>query len=306
MEKGASFKKYGWLGFAVVFTVLSRTSSANSFVATNPDTASEFYPLAIGDYWEYFDYADFGGGIVDTVSWIVRGDTTIEARNYRVIHCRSFRYHNQWDSFARFDSVGDLYTSYGGSEQLTYRFSDTSRTPWAIGTTLRRWERNFIDTLFGMPRHVLLALTYQSWDTLGLFGLGVYLTEGIGMTASPTLEGGGYRLRGAMIDGIVYGTITSVEEGTGGNVPSKYSLMQNYPNPFNPSTTIMFSLPHASWTNLTILNMIGQEIAVLMNEWKSAGSHSVTWSPSNLPSGVYLCRFRAGTFSQVNKILLLK
>ena len=89
-------------------------------------------------------------------------------------------------------------------------------------------------------------------------------------------------------------------------VPQKISLSQNYPNPFNPTTTIKYSLPTEAFVRLSVYNMLGQEVAVLVNEQQSVGYRSVSFRADNLPSGIYTYRLTAGTFTQVKKMILVK
>ena len=113
----------------------------------------------------------------------------------------------------------------------------------------------------------------------------------------------------------VAGSATAVNENLSA-VPSGYILEQNYPNPFNPGTTIKFTIPTESLTTLTVYDILGKEIAVLINEEKPAGSYEVNFSAKgesasggdvyNLPSGVYLYKLRAGDFVSLKKMVLLK
>ena len=88
--------------------------------------------------------------------------------------------------------------------------------------------------------------------------------------------------------------------------PTSYSLYQNYPNPFNPSTVIRFDLPEAQVVSLKVFNVLGQEVATLASGVREAGEHSVTADFTNLPSGMYIYRMKAGTFTNVKKLLLVK
>ena len=87
--------------------------------------------------------------------------------------------------------------------------------------------------------------------------------------------------------------------------PAKMEI-QNYPNPFNPSTLISFTLPEQGDVELKIFDVLGNEVATLVNESKPAGSYEVEWNASNLPSGVYIYQLVAGTNIQMKKMLLLK
>ena len=89
-----------------------------------------------------------------------------------------------------------------------------------------------------------------------------------------------------------------------------YALEQNYPNPFNPSTTIRYSIPVAGKVKLTLYNLLGSEVAVLVNEQQEAGNHTVQFSTDdsgvNLGSGIYFYTSNSGSFSQTRKMIVLK
>jgi len=88
--------------------------------------------------------------------------------------------------------------------------------------------------------------------------------------------------------------------------PEIFSLEQNYPNPFNPSTKISFSIPEGRFVKLTVYDMLGKETAVLANEYRSVGMHTVQFDGSSLPSGIYIYTLQAGQFRDSRKLLLLK
>jgi len=89
-------------------------------------------------------------------------------------------------------------------------------------------------------------------------------------------------------------------------VPVRYALHQNYPNPFNPTTTISYMLQDASYTTLAVYDVQGREVARLVNGWRDAGLHEVTFDATNLSSGVYLYRLKAGDFNGTGKMVLMK
>ena len=111
-------------------------------------------------------------------------------------------------------------------------------------------------------------------------------------------------------------TVGVLDEGT--DVPRQFTLEQNYPNPFNPSTTIKFSLPSAgsnqakgrvgvgSYVSLKVYDLLGREVATLVNEMKEPGSYEITWDASGVASGVYLYRLKAGTFTETKKLILMR
>jgi hypothetical protein len=89
-------------------------------------------------------------------------------------------------------------------------------------------------------------------------------------------------------------------------VPDHFSLKQNYPNPFNPPTTIRYSLSAAHQVNLTVFDITGREVAVLVNEHQAPGSYTIRWNAGHLASGVYLYGLTAGDFSDVKRMALVK
>ena len=90
------------------------------------------------------------------------------------------------------------------------------------------------------------------------------------------------------------------------SAPSSYSLYQNYPNPFNPSTTIRFQIPFRQRIELKVYDILGREVATLINEEKLAGVYEVTFNASNLASGVYFYQLKTKDFMESKKLLLLK
>jgi hypothetical protein len=88
--------------------------------------------------------------------------------------------------------------------------------------------------------------------------------------------------------------------------PRQFVLSQNFPNPFNPSTTIQYQLPAENATTLIIFDMVGREIATLVNTVQQSGSYSVRFNAADLPSGVYVYRLQSGGFSAAQKFVLVK
>ncbi|RMF57416.1 MAG: T9SS C-terminal target domain-containing protein, partial [Calditrichaeota bacterium] len=88
--------------------------------------------------------------------------------------------------------------------------------------------------------------------------------------------------------------------------PEHFALFQNYPNPFNPTTTIAYQLPRAVHVTLKIYNVLGQEVATLVDKPMAAGSHKAVWDASGLAAGVYLYRLTAGDFRQSKKLVVLE
>ena len=100
--------------------------------------------------------------------------------------------------------------------------------------------------------------------------------------------------------------VVSVEDGKKEYVPTSFQLYQNYPNPFNPTTNIGFTISDFGLITLKVYDVLGKEVATLVNEDKSAGNYEVEFDASSLPSGVYLYQLQAGDYIKTNKMILLK
>jgi photosystem II stability/assembly factor-like uncharacterized protein len=101
------------------------------------------------------------------------------------------------------------------------------------------------------------------------------------------------------------GGATGVETSNNSS-PSGYSLSHNYPNPFNPSTVITYQVASFGKVSLKVFDLLGREVATLVNEVKSAGSYTATFNAANMPSGVYFYRLQSGSFIVTKKLVLLK
>lgn len=125
--------------------------------------------------------------------------------------------------------------------------------------------------------------------------------------------GGGYRANqpAGQRDELLQAVKKAFFSGTTGapaeaGVPAEFALDQNFPNPFNPTTAVSYQLPVAGYVRLAVYNLLSQEVAVLVNEWKTPGSYEVKFDASGLPSGTYLYRLASGSFVQTRKMILLK
>jgi hypothetical protein len=100
-------------------------------------------------------------------------------------------------------------------------------------------------------------------------------------------------------------TVTGIEP-VGNTIPSVYSLAQNYPNPFNPTTNIKFSLPKGGYVTLKVYDLLGKEVATLVQDPYEAGTYVVDFNASALASGVYFYSLESGSFNETKKMLLVK
>jgi hypothetical protein len=158
----------------------------------------------------------------------------------------------------------------------------------------------------GLQRSTCVMRIDALGDTLWTRTYGGYQAYSIRRTSD-----GGYVIAGSVVSGGSYFYVIK----TGPDVldaneprslhPSSFSLSA-YPNPFNPSTQIAYALPQAGRVSLTVSNLLGQTVADLVNEMQTAGTHTIAFDGSVLPSGIYLYRLQAGEFVQTRKMVLLK
>jgi len=259
------------------------------------------YPLNAGDRWEYVLSVNPG-----VFAALDLGDTLMPGGiTYADLYGGPFAYPSYqrqsgnrvyWRSpllpeeVPRYDfalSVGDTVSSIPlPSDTLDIILTSHDTVP-IFGRDRRQWSfrfkyRHIVD---GDEFHVIT-------DSIGLTFLGQAFGE--------------FALRGALVNGKTYGTLTSVSDQSDG-LPIGFELRQNYPNPFNPVTTISFSLPQSQVVELRIFDVLGRLVRTLLeNQEQPQGNHSITLDANRLASGTYICRLRAGPYQAARTMLLLR
>jgi hypothetical protein len=133
-------------------------------------------------------------------------------------------------------------------------------------------------------------------------GTGDYTLQ---LTSRPyTVARGGITELGSFGVGI-FGKVTGVDEYPQ-NLPLEYHLSQNYPNPFNPTTMIRYTLAKSSKVKIAVYDLLGKEVATLVNAKFDAGEHAVEWNTENMASGIYIYKLITKDFVQARKMTLLK
>ena len=150
-------------------------------------------------------------------------------------------------------------------------------------------------------------VTSVTADLTGLAGGTAAVFASGFLDPSSNQNGSGFGVFAALANGTVvqFGGLTDVKTSEV-KTPSNFNLAQNFPNPFNPSTKIEFSLPVKQEVSLKVFNLLGQEIATLLNKEMNEGTYNLNFDASSLSSGVYLYQLRAGNFVQTKKMTLLK
>ncbi|KAB2924368.1 MAG: T9SS type A sorting domain-containing protein [Bacteroidetes bacterium] len=177
------------------------------------------------------------------------------------------------------------------------------------------WKKRSI----GLPAGVASLVTVNEFLFAGTYGDGVYVMNQkdtiwkAANTGMPTgVVSAMFLDNGALYIGTSSGIwkrsitemITSVRRKDG--APAAFELTQNYPNPFNPATTIRYSLPSAGHAALTVYDILGKEVATLVNGMQNAGTRTASFDASHLPSGIYFARLSSGSYSSVIKMTLMK
>lgn len=264
-----------------------------------------YFPLAIGNqYQDYNGFSYFYGEI--------ERDTTYSSGKTYFSLPGVFEFGD-----TRVDSIGNVYTAivpFTGAvsengESLIFKESADVGEIWPVAWN---FGSPIIDTLyaellfseimpvFGTLREVRSILLYENEGPPYIF----WLAKGIGKIREIYDDGTIADLNYAKIGNKIYGTLVSVEDEP--KLINSFELFQNYPNPFNPTTTIKFSLVEPQKVKLTVYSLLGEEIKVLLDEYKSTGNFTVNFNAIDLSSGVYIYRIQAGDFIKSRKMLLTK
>jgi photosystem II stability/assembly factor-like uncharacterized protein len=229
----------------------------------------------------------------------------------------------------RSTDLGTTWSSDSISEEMVYAIHSNSPTIGLAGfyngaidrTTNGGVSWDTAHSAGGNSVNCISGLENEYWATVGS---GIAYTNDTGKSwkySSPgyhgfiQLQALSFSSAGSAINGWAVGEdgiILHYRRGLTGvkpdlrTIPAAFVLEQNYPNPFNPATFINYQLPNASHVRLSVYNMLGQEVTTLVNEIEQAGAQSVRFDASNLPSGVYLYRLQAGTYTSVKKLVLIR
>ena len=152
------------------------------------------------------------------------------------------------------------------------------------------------------------STTNNQWSKLGFVkGNGTTTaSESYSFADNTVINGNKYKYRLKQIDQNGSYKYSSETEVTANLVPASYSLSQNYPNPFNPSTTINFVIPKASFVNLKVFDVLGNEVATLVDENKDAGKYKIVYDAQNLASGIYIYKLVTDGYISTKKMVLIK
>jgi len=278
-----------------------------------------WFPLKIGNRWIYSSYLDHYNPVgPPTYEFLknsilyVEKDTIINGRIYfSLVNDLLTRWVIGFENraFIRVDSVSGYYYKFIPSQNSEALFFNPFTK--INDTTMNYYRLRAEDTIniFGIS-----TIRKHFWLMLAVHGE-MNILKKFGLQYSVIAEFGGSidSLKGCVIDGIVYGDtsiIVGVEDDSPKN-PASFALYQNYPNPFNSSTVIKYELQVPSVVSLKVIDVLGREVAILVDKVKEAGKHSVTFDTRNttlatLKSGVYFYQLKAGSYVETKKMIYLK
>ena len=281
--------------------------NGNTFGDLIENKANNYFPLQIGNYWEFLIENR------DTTKIEVVGDTILSDGKiyYRLTG-------NLFGEFIRTDENNIIgWDIYENDADTVYRFNKELDDSWDLNyQCYSNISVSYIhqDTTIGYPHNLIMfrndGLCGVSYTTFSdKFGFYHYYYTGEPPGTSFIV----YELIRCKIGYQTFDlTPTSVEEHE--NFKPRFTLEQNYPNPFNPITRIKFSLPFEVETGhapslqikLVVYNILGREVQTLINKQIQPGTHEIIFDGSHLPSGVYFYRLTNGNYSAIKKMLLLK
>ncbi len=289
-----------------------------SYTTAQVDTA-DWFPMQTGNYWEYMAW----DSPPKYFSIKVIGDTLMpNGREYKIFYQKYFAISSENITYFRKDS-NRVYEYFGyptfctDLEYLYLDFSVPDSTIWEICSEANGGSRGIASTFYDDTYYAFLNkfneakqfedVEITSSDTIWTSFLSpgpIVLNKGLGVVWYFRFSDGSYYLQGAIIDGVKMGVITDVKKEEN-NIPENFSL-RTYPNPFNSTTNFNINLPASDYTELSLYNILGQKIATLVDEYKSAGNYNIRFNANHLSSGVYLAVLKQNKFIVKEKIVLLK
>jgi hypothetical protein len=260
-------------------------------------------PLSIGNSWVYYKTGNSGPALKYTITAMER----INNNDYYL--CKSNDEYYPVQYFRLRD------------DSLYIRFISQQEVPYYKHRAVKR-DTFIYKTWFGKLKFKVEEITNKEVmnKNVTVKELSVDLffdryseqwTDELGLISRRSFSGKeSYILKGCVINGVLYGdttgTVTGVEEEN--VIKNNYQLAQNYPNPFNPETRISYKLAEAGYVSLKVFDILGKEVAVLVDEYKNPGYYTIGFNAQNygLTSGIYFYRLRSGSFIETKKLVLMR
>ncbi len=264
--------------------------------------SNRYFPLQIGDQWDYRVDVHVPGGNISTeyLSVSIVDSQVIDSVRYFVFSS-SLPFTFPVSKYFRSDEDKVFcYDEEDSSDCFIYRFDLPVGIKYYNCKNFEN-EISFIDTVY----------FWDQMDIIQIQNLNQFSEHyGIYEAFVPGIVEYSYYLLGCKIGGILYGTLLSerTEE-----IFQNYLIEQNYPNPFNPSTKIKYNLPAAGNVTLKVFDVLGKEVKTLVDEYKDTGSYELDFNANELSSGVYFYRIAihsdrivSGSFIETKKMILMR
>ncbi len=283
-----------------------------------PVVEFDFYPMHIGDFWVYrvtgWSENPWSNEIDTIITTRIVGDTLVPGWGKYFLSDR-FNYNPYFHKIERKDEKGKIFEllNWGpDSTRYEYLIDDNTLIQGDISGMQALGHHSYYCRVtdisykqhFGRYR-VTRDLEVGSWYWYRITSI-----DGIGVEeAKASFDFGQtkYKLKGAYVNGMVYGDTTTTGIDDELQTPESFTVSQNYPNPFNSSTKLSFSLPFSGDVIIRVFNILGQEVLKINPGYLPVGKNEVLLTmPPNLNSGVYLCRIEFGDKSATRKIMYLK
>ena len=279
--------------------------------AQSLDSALAYFPMSIGNKWQYAHYiAEVGPSFLQGYSILnVIGDSTMSnGRKYYITQEGPSLY-----SYFPFMSTNPAYLRIDSATANIYAADPSVAAGELLWDSLLASPRDGSVSgryLLGVRNDTILGVsTVTRVLNFGPGGSDLDLSYNLGPVYSAYYPQDEFaridKLVYARIGGHEYGTLVSVTT-TAQTTPRQFELSQNYPNPFNPSTIIRYALQTTSHVKLSVFNTLGQSVATMVNESQDAGYHDVKFDGTGLASGVYIYRLVAGDYVSTKKLVILK
>ena len=283
-----------------LYEITPDTTITLKHLQLDPDIFS-WFPLKVGNKWVY--NSKFMGDFETTEYTSVRKVT----KTFSYKNNTYFQMNDEFGLCYRIDSTsGKIYRAYFDNDTLSFEDLYLDLTA-EVGDTINvgngilfESQSTFSDLGLQSQLRRFVHILTPAVDLQIVKGLGIYYDFTWELVGTESI------LKGAVINGVVYGDTTVTDVNYPDNTPEEFSLSQNYPNPFNPSTKIKFVIPISSFVNLTVYDMLGREVTTLVNEEKHPGSYEVKFDGSNLSSGIYFYILTIGNRTLTKKMCLLK
>jgi hypothetical protein len=301
---------YAKPGTGTIYTATSRrlysVTSDDKTLLSQLDINTEafrFYPLKNGTKWvynvhnyswggPYFEYFDYS---IEVIGDTLMPDGLVYKQLKRISDYENYFYQRIDSTEAivmEFSNQPVHYLWLAPEEGIILDYSPLiyqgmlESEKWGSEYKVKQYYRNIMDN----------AETYLLAENIGLS----YRRKDFYSGTSET------KLKGMILDGVVYGDTTLVNLEDAVNQPESFTLFQNYPNPFNPVTKIQYYLPYRNYITVKVYDMLGNQVSLLVNEEQQAGKHDILFNAERLSSGIYFYNISGEGINETRKMVLIK